>query len=195
MATPSRLATRSLSPMLVLAAASASAVEPPTVQQLLPFDTSACFVRDYDDAHPSQRVASLHLGALAGWNIGEGRDRPYHEVFVSLAVATRGGENWSAVGYCSDYDETNEPGARPGLTCDLPCDGDRFHLEAVDADTLALRSTGLRPSCSSGRIDVAADAVFRLRRAPVESCAALRALPATEADIQAAYRRARGGMD
>lgn len=185
--------------MLALAATSVPAAEPATVQQLLPFDTSACFARDSGAAHPAhlpaQRMTSLHLGTLAGWNIGQGRDRPYHEVFVSLAATMRDGERWSVLGYCSDYDETNEPDARPSLTCDLPCEGDRFRLEAIDADTLALLGSGLRRDCGSERIDDAADAAVHLRRVPVETCAALRDLPATEADIRAAYHGARGGTD
>lgn len=186
-------------PMLALAAATASAADPPTVQQLLPFDAGACFVRDYDAAHrakhPAQRIAGLQLGMRAGWNVGEGRDRPYHELFVSLTVATRDGEAWSTLGYCSDYEASNESGAPPGLACDLPCNGDRFRLQAVDADTLLLSSDGLRARCDAERIDDADSTAFRLLRRPDEACIRLGQLPAAEAQIQALYTRLRGEAD
>lgn len=171
----------------------------PTATQLLPFDAAVCFAYDADpagpDRPPTRRTASLRLGARAEWNVGEGRDRPYHEVYVAIAVEPGEGDVRNVLGYCSDYTAVNTPDAPPGLTCDLPCATNAFRLDAVDADTLALHVAALDESCRMTRSLGAVDAVFLLRRQPLDVCRELEAWPADEAGIQAAYARGREAAD
>ncbi len=177
-------------------AMTATAQERPTAQRLLPHDVNFCFARTYDAAHlarnPKQQIVELRLGARAGWNVHGQRDLPYHDIIVALDVRTRAGAKPNLVlGSCSDYEESNEPGAERGLHCELVCNGDRLVVDALDANTIVVRNRGLRTSCERAPIGGKADAVFHLRRQALAVCAELPTLPAGEEAIQAALTKAR----
>ncbi len=183
----------------LLTAAPATAQDKPTVQQLLPRDVSFCFARDYDARHlasnPAQQVMHIRVGARAGWNVHGQRDLPYHDITISLVVRTRAAARTGVMlASCTDYPETNEPGAERGLHCSLVCAGDKVVLDARDAGTLILRNRGLRAGCRGPRIGGGADAVFHLRRQPLSVCPELDALPPDEGGIGEVLRKAREGL-
>jgi hypothetical protein len=174
-----------------------SAAGKPTAQKLMPLDADICFARDYDAGHqkriPAQRITQMRIGARAGWNVRGTRDLPYHGVTIALSVRERGSARVHTIlGSCSDYEETNEPGAEPGLHCELTCEGDKLVIGALDAQTIVVRNKGLRTACGGASIAGNADAVFHLRRQPAAACRdQLTPLPADEDGINAALSKAR----
>lgn len=166
----------------LLGAAVALAQDRPKPQQFMARDADFCFARTYDAVHlarnKTQQIVQLRIGAKAGSNVHGQRDLPYHEIVIALAVRTRTGTKTEIViGFCTDYEETNEPGAEPGLNCDLACKSDKLVVGAVDRDTIVVRNRGLRTSCEARPIRGAADANFHLRRQPATACAELAGFP------------------
>lgn len=181
--------------LLMILAAEPPADEPPGIQQVLPFDVTVCFAGGHVDGDPvgvsSRPKTRYRLAMRAGWNVGAGRDRPYHEIYVSIQSTIHDGHSANLLGYCSDYERDDLASPLPGLLCDLACADDAVAIDAIDTDTIVISGRGLRTACHEPKHGSTVDAMLHLQRQPPGVCAELENLPVDEAGIEGAYRRAR----
>lgn len=158
------------------APAGAAPPERPSATRLLAFDRDLCFERR-DDATPAkpaqgQTVTAVSVGARRGWNVGRGRDLPYHEIALALRVTVKGREPALTLISCSNYAAANEGDARGDLACSLPCEGAGEIVFAARADgILVLRAYGVTGRCGLPPLEAAGDRVLPMRPAPLGICA------------------------
>jgi len=144
----------------------------------------ACFVRRYDAAHlvnhPLQKVSAMTLLVTAELD-GEGEDQSLSRSFrLGVKFRNRPGD-FDSSGFCGKADVNEDSDGNVQMHCGVDCDGGGISVEMGKTDNAVLvrlervriwrnnkpDEEGL--SLSGG----ADDRVFRLDRAPLETCRSL----------------------
>jgi len=167
---------------------------------LMDYETDFCARRTYGAAHlaahPGQTVSGLAIFALKGWNISTGRDLPYSDPTIALAVTANGRRFDTRPLFCTDYDEdvAEERRAPHAHYCRTVCGGGLLRLTTA-GDTLTAKAFDFPAHCGLPALDGPGDRTFVLQRAPMSECAVPKSWPRDERamdDFRRAERKAFG---